>query len=53
MEIDEIVKSCLESYGGQQCKICNSWDDKDRFVGPICCGCDQEIEEIIAEAEDW
>ena len=53
MELEDIVKSCLEEYGGQQCKICNSWDDKDRFVGPICCGCDQEIEEIIAEAEDW
>ena len=53
MELGIIVNNYLESVGGLQCPICDNWDDKDRFVGPICCGCDQEIEEIIAEAEDW
>ena len=52
-EIDIAVKNYLESVGGQQCKICNDWDDKDRFVGPICNDCNQEIEEVIAEADDW
>tara|TARA_R110002020_G_scaffold190634_2_gene390166 strand:+ start:505 stop:666 length:162 start_codon:yes stop_codon:yes gene_type:complete len=53
MEIDKIITSCLEDHGGQQCKICYNWDYKDRFVGPICDDCNQEIEEILAEAEDW
>ena len=52
-EIDIAVKNYLGSVGGQQCKICNEWDDKDRFVGPICGDCNDEIEEVIAEAEDW
>ena len=51
--INVIVKQHLESIGGQQCKICNNWDDKYRFVGPVCGDCNEEIEEIIAEAENW
>ena len=51
--VSKLVHNIMVSIGGKQCKICDEWDDKDRFVGPICCGCDQEIEEIIAEAEDW
>lgn len=53
MDINEIITSCLEECGGQQCKICNEWDDKHRFVGPVCGECNDEIEEVLAEAEDW
>ena len=53
MEISKLISNYLESVGGLQCKICNEWDDKDRFVGPICDDCNKEIEDVIAEAEDW
>mgnify|MGYP003139580752 CR=1 FL=1 len=53
MELSVIVENYLKSVGGLQCKICDEWDDKDRFVGPICCDCNDEIEEVIAQAEDW
>ena len=47
MDINEIITSCLEECGGQQCKICNEWDDKHRFVGPVCGDCNDEIEEVL------
>ena len=53
MHVSEVIKQYLESVGGLQCMICNEWDDKDRFVGPMCSDCNDEVEEIIAEAEDW
>ena len=53
MEISKLISNYLESVGGLQCKICNEWDDKDRFVGPMCSDCNDEVEEIVGEAEDW
>lgn len=53
MELAEIVKEYLEHVGGLQCQICNNWSDGNTFVGPICNECDNEIEEVLAEAEDW
>ena len=53
MEVSEVVKDFLHSVGGEQCKICNEWGDKNRFVGPVCSDCNDEIEEVLAEAEDW
>ena len=53
MHVSELIKQYLESVGGLQCKICNEWDDKDRFVGPMCSDCNDEVEEIIAEAEEY
>lgn len=53
MEVGKIVETLLNEYGGLHCRICNQWDDKDRFVGPICGDCNKEIEDVIAEAEDW
>jgi len=48
-----VIQKYLQSVGGLQCKICNEWDDKHRFVGPVCSECNDEIEEVLAEAEDW
>ena len=53
MELGIIVNNYLESVGGLQCPICDNWDDKSRFVHGICGGCNKEVEEVIAEAEDW
>ena len=53
MEVSIIVKQYLESIGGLQCMICNEWSNKDTFVGPMCSDCNDEVEEILAEAEDW
>ena len=53
MELNEVVEEYLESIGGEQCKICNEWSDSDTFVGPICNHCNDQIEEVLAEAEDW
>ena len=53
MELAKAVIEYLHSIGGLQCKICNNWDDKDGFVGPVCDECNDEIEEMLAEAEDW
>ena len=54
--VSDVVEKYLISIGGQQCKICNEWDDKGRFVGPVCNECDEEIEEMIREeamTNDW
>ena len=53
MELNKVVDTLLTEYGGLQCRVCNEWDDKDKFVGPICAECNDEIEKVIAEAEDW
>ena len=53
MHVKEAIEEYFRSLNGEQCKICNEWDDKDRFVGPICGDCNDEIDEVIAEAEDW
>ena len=53
LELAEIVKEYLECIGGLQCKICDHWSNKDGFVGPVCDKCNNEIEEVLAEAEDW
>ena len=51
--ISKAINIYLNSVGGEQCKICNEWDNKDTFVGPICNHCNDEIEEVLAEAENW
>ena len=53
IHISKDIKKYLESIGGGQCKICNEWDDKDRFIDNICSDCNKEIDEIVGEAEDW
>jgi len=53
MEVSEVIENYFKSIGGNQCKICNEWDDSSRFVGPICNDCNEEIEEVIAEAEEY
>ena len=53
IHINEGIKKYLESIGGGQCQICSEWSDSDTFVGPICQECNIEIEEVIAEADDW
>ena len=51
--LSRTINKYLGSVGGQQCKLCNEWHDKDTFVGPICGDCNEQIEEVLAEAEDW
>ena len=53
MKISIIVEQYLEGVGGLQCPICNKWDDKNRFVHAICGDCNEEVEEVLAEAETY
>lgn len=51
--VSKLVHNIMVSIGGKQCKICDEWDDKSRFIDSICNNCNKEIDNIVAEAEDW
>ena len=51
--VSKLVHNIMVSIGGKQCKICDEWDDKDRFIDNICSDCNKGIDEIVGEAEDW
>jgi hypothetical protein len=53
MEISVVIKDYMESIGGLCCPICDEWDDSSRFMYGICGKCNKEVEEVIAEAEDF
>ena len=53
MYLSKVIEQYLENVGGLQCNICGEWDDKSRMTANICSDCNKEIEEVIAEAEEY
>ena len=50
-QISEVVHNIMVGLGGRMCRVCDSnWHDKD---DPVCQECEIEIQEVVAEAENW
>ena len=53
MEISVIINSYMKSIGGLCCPICDVWDDSSKFKHGICSECDEEVQEVLKEAENY
>ena len=50
-QISEVVHNLMVGLGGRMCRVCASnWHVKD---DPVCQECEIEIQEVVAEAENW
>ena len=46
------ITKYLTSVGGAQCQVCNEWHSKNGQLS-ICDECEEEIQEVVSEADNW